>query len=100
MYGADYNLEILGQKWRALRNHLALRNRRNLVLGKNNQVAAYDVVRFSELLLKIPDGFRGWWRRRSYDDGILKDVGGKYFLQVAFQLTLNSTQWSHLSPIL
>jgi hypothetical protein len=38
-YGADYVLEILRQKWRALRNHLALRNRKNLVLGKNNQVS-------------------------------------------------------------
>jgi len=38
-HGADYILEILGQKWRALRNHLALRNRQNLVLGKNNQVS-------------------------------------------------------------
>jgi len=38
-YGADYILEILGQKWRALRNHHALRNRQNLVLGKNNQVS-------------------------------------------------------------
>ena len=38
-YGADYVLEILGQKWRALRNNLALRNRQNLVLGKNNQVS-------------------------------------------------------------
>ena len=35
---ADYNLEILGQKWWALTNCLALRNRQNLVLGKNNQV--------------------------------------------------------------
>jgi hypothetical protein len=26
-YGADYILEILGQKWRALPNFLALRNR-------------------------------------------------------------------------
>jgi hypothetical protein len=39
LHGADYVLEILGQKWRALRNHLALRNRQNLVLGKNNQVS-------------------------------------------------------------
>ena len=38
-YGADYILEILGQKWRAVRNHLALRNRQNLVLGKNYQVS-------------------------------------------------------------
>ncbi len=38
-YGADYILEILGQKWRALPNFLALRNRQNLVLGKNNQVS-------------------------------------------------------------
>jgi hypothetical protein len=38
-YGADYILEILGQKWWAVRNHLALRNRQNLVLGKNNQVS-------------------------------------------------------------
>ncbi len=37
-YGADYILEILGQKWRALRNHHALRNCQNLVLGKSNQV--------------------------------------------------------------
>ena len=36
---ADYNLEILGQKWRALTNCLVLRNRQNLVLGKNNQVS-------------------------------------------------------------
>jgi len=36
---ADYNLEILGQKWRALTNCLALRNRQYLVLGKNNQVS-------------------------------------------------------------
>jgi hypothetical protein len=35
---ADYNLEILGQKWWALTNSLALRNCQNLVLGKNNQV--------------------------------------------------------------
>ncbi len=38
-YGADYILEILGQKWRALPNFIALRNRQNLVLGKNNQVS-------------------------------------------------------------
>ncbi len=38
-YGADYILEILGQKWRALPNFRALRNRQNLVLGKNNQVS-------------------------------------------------------------
>jgi hypothetical protein len=38
-YGADYVLEILGQKWGALPNFLALRNRQNLVLGKNNQVS-------------------------------------------------------------
>ncbi len=37
-YGADYILEILGQKWGALPNFLALRNCQNLVLGKNNQV--------------------------------------------------------------
>jgi hypothetical protein len=37
--GADYILEILGQKWRALTNFLAFRNRQNLVLGKNNQVS-------------------------------------------------------------
>jgi hypothetical protein len=37
--GADYILEILGQKWGALPNFLALRNRQNLVLGKNNQVS-------------------------------------------------------------
>ncbi len=36
---ADYNLEILGQKWRALTNCLALRICQNLVLGKNNQVS-------------------------------------------------------------
>ena len=34
---AAYNLEILGQKWRALTNVLALRNCQNLLLGKNNQ---------------------------------------------------------------
>ena len=38
-YGADYILEILGQKWGALPNFLALRNCQNLVLGKNNQVS-------------------------------------------------------------
>jgi hypothetical protein len=38
-YGADSILEILSQKWRALPNFLALRNRQNLVLGKNNQVS-------------------------------------------------------------
>jgi hypothetical protein len=38
-YGADYILEILSQKWRALPNFLALRNCQNLVLGKNNQVS-------------------------------------------------------------
>jgi hypothetical protein len=38
-YGADYILEIVGQKWRALPNFIALRNRQNLVLGKNNQVS-------------------------------------------------------------
>ena len=32
-------MEILGQKWRALPNFRALRNRQNLVLGKNNQVS-------------------------------------------------------------
>jgi hypothetical protein len=32
-------LKILGQKWWALPNFLALRNRQNLVLGKNNQVS-------------------------------------------------------------
>ena len=37
---ADYNyLAILGQKWRALRNHLALKNRQNLVLGNINPVS-------------------------------------------------------------
>jgi hypothetical protein len=38
-YGADYILEIFGQKWRSLPNFLALRNRQNLVGGKNNQVS-------------------------------------------------------------
>jgi hypothetical protein len=31
-------LEILGQKWRALTNFLALRNRQNLGTRKNNPV--------------------------------------------------------------
>jgi len=34
-----YILEILGQKWGALPNFLALRICQNLVLGKNNQVS-------------------------------------------------------------
>jgi len=54
-----YILEILGQKWRALRNHLALRNRQNLVLGKKIIKSRLRLVRFLELLLKIPDGSRG-----------------------------------------
>jgi hypothetical protein len=36
---ADYNLEILGQKWQALPNFLALRNRQNLGTRKNNPVS-------------------------------------------------------------
>ncbi len=35
---ADYNLEILGQKWRALTNFLALRNCQNLGTQKNYPV--------------------------------------------------------------
>jgi hypothetical protein len=42
-YVADYIMEILGQKWWALRNNLALRNRQNLVLGKNNQVSLLTI---------------------------------------------------------
>jgi hypothetical protein len=53
--GADYILEILGQKWGALPNFLALRNRQNLVLGKIIK-SRLQLVRFSGLLLKIPDG--------------------------------------------
>jgi hypothetical protein len=52
---ADYNLEILGQKWRALTNFLALRNCQNLGTEKIIQ-SRLRLVGFSELLLKIPDG--------------------------------------------
>jgi hypothetical protein len=36
---ADYNLEILGQKWRALTNFLALSNCQNLGTQKNIPVS-------------------------------------------------------------
>ncbi len=36
---ADYNLEILGQKRRALKHFLAFRHCQNLGLGKNYQVS-------------------------------------------------------------
>ena len=50
---ADYNLEILGQKWRALTNFLALRYRQNLLLGKNNDV-----------LLTIATSVKNWdWQK-------------------------------------
>ena len=52
---ADYNLEILGQKWRALTNCLALRICQNLVLGKNNQV----LLTIGQILGTIADN-TGW----------------------------------------
>ena len=38
-YGADYILEILGQKWGALPNFLALRNHQKCSTWNNNQVS-------------------------------------------------------------
>ncbi len=55
---ANYNLEILGQKWRALTNCLALRNHQNLVLGKNNQVS----LAIGQILKTIADN-TGWLQR-------------------------------------
>jgi hypothetical protein len=46
---ADYNMEILGQKWRALTNFLALKKLSNSRLRKISALLAG----FSELLLKI-----------------------------------------------
>ncbi len=60
---ADYNLELLGQKWRALTNCLALRNRQNLVLRKNNPVS----LTIGQILGTIAYN-TGWpiWQCRSY----------------------------------
>jgi hypothetical protein len=47
---ADYNMEILGQKWRALTNFLALKKLSNYSTQK--KISAL-LAEFSELLLKI-----------------------------------------------
>jgi hypothetical protein len=47
---ADYNMEILGQKWRALTNFLALKKLSNSSTQK--KISAL-LAEFSELLLKI-----------------------------------------------
>ena len=97
-YGADYILEILGQKWRALPNFLALRNRQNLVLEKIIK-SRLRLVRFSELLLGdendnnqlatgAMDGTTATQRRRRWTarrrcergngDGAMRRVKGKW----------------------
>jgi hypothetical protein len=60
---ADYNLDTLGQKWRALTNCVALRNHQNLVLGKNNQVS----LTIGQILGTIADN-TGWLQRKSHQD--------------------------------
>ena len=66
---ADYNMEILGQKWRALTNFLALKKLSNYSTQK--KISAL-LAEFSELLLKIikyrtlpvisPSSLNQFWR--------------------------------------